>query len=319
MAGQDDSQKRPYPSILGIGLIATVFLLPILTSQFGWLHSLIPLPIFLVLVGFGTSHGTRIISVAVIISGMVSVLTGSLASLLVSFTLLPLGFYLAQAVQKKETCLHTAFMGVVVLIACWISTGFLYGLIYHSNPYNEIIAVFDQGISATYAIYQESSDLSEQGLKELEPVFLQLRNIVPVIMPAIVTISAVFTVWLNMTAGNWLLKKKDPCLTPWKDFYHWHLPEQLVWPVIIFGAGLILPASPFRNFSINGVLILGTLYFFQGLAVLATLFNKWSVPRAFRILVYALILIQAYGFVFLAIAGLADVWLDFRKSRSETK
>ena len=319
MAGQDDRQKRLNPSILGIGLIATVFLLPVLTSQFGWLHTLIPLPIFLVLIGFGTSHGTRIISVAVIIAGMVSVLTGSLASLLVSFTLLPLGFYLAWAAQKKETCLHTAFTGVVVLMACWFSSGFLYGLIYHINPYNEIIAVFDQGISATYAIYQESSDLSEQALKELEPVFLELRNIVPVIMPAIVTVSAVFTVWLNMTAGNWLLKKKDPSLTPWKDFYHWHLPEQLVWLVIIVGVGLILPASPLRSISINGVLILGTLYFFQGLAVLATLFNKWSVPRPFRILVYALILIQAYSFIFLAIAGLADVWLDFRKSRSETE
>ncbi len=319
MAGQDDSQTRLTLSILCIGLIATVFLLPILTSQFGWLHTLIPLPILLVLIGFGTSHGTRIISVAVIIAGMVSVLTGSLASLLVSFTLLPLGFYLAQAAQKKETCLNTALTGVVLLIACWISSGFLYGLIYHINPYNEIIGVFDRGISATYAIYQESSDLSAQALKELEPVFLQLRNIVPVIMPAIVTISAVFTVWLNMTAGNWLLKKKDPCLAPWQDFYYLHLPEKLVWPVIIVGVGLIFPIAPLQSFSINGVLILGTLYFFQGLAVLATLFNKWSVPRAFRILVYALILIQAYGFVFLAIAGLADVWLDFRKSRSKTE
>jgi uncharacterized protein YybS (DUF2232 family) len=55
------------------------------------------------------------------------------------------------------------------------------------------------------------------------------------------------------------------------------------------------------------------VYFFQGLAIVASLLNKWSVPMLIRVLIYALIFIQTYGIIILSFLGLADVWADFRK------
>jgi uncharacterized protein YybS (DUF2232 family) len=66
-------------------------------------------------------------------------------------------------------------------------------------------------------------------------------------------------------------------------------------------------------FGLNGLIVCSTVYFFQGLAIAASLLNKWSVPRMIRVLIYALIFIQTYGIIVLSFLGLVDVWADFRK------
>jgi uncharacterized protein YybS (DUF2232 family) len=57
----------------------------------------------------------------------------------------------------------------------------------------------------------------------------------------------------------------------------------------------------------------GLLYFFQGLAVLIHMLDKWKVPLYLRLLILVILVLQSYSLLFLAVVGVADVWLDFRQ------
>lgn len=125
------------------------------------------------------------------------------------------------------------------------------------------------------------------------------------------------TVWVNLVAGDWLLKRRGGTLSNWTHFSQWRLPEYLVWGVIASGLFLFLPDNPLSALGLNTLLVLGLVYFFQGLSIMTFLLKKWAVPAPLKVFLYALLVVQAYGMIILAGLGLADVWLDFRKPRPE--
>lgn len=315
MTGGDGRQNRPDRLIRGVIILAAFLLLPVFIPAFAWLHTLVPLPVIFLFADSGRRQAIRTVKTALLVAGGIAVVTGSLPGLLISCSMLPLGFYLAHSMGGRENFIRTAATGIVVLLACWAVLAVMYGVLYHLNPYAETIKALELAISATYDSYKEAANLSLDTLAELERAFAMMRQYVPIVMPAVFVMSSISAVWINLAAGNALLRKKDIDLVPWPEFNSWRLPEHLVWLVIASGVGILLPDSLLQHVSINTFLIMGTIYFFQGLAVLVSLFARWSIPRPFRIAIYAFILIQVYGFIFLAIAGLADVWIDFRKER----
>ena len=318
MIGIDARRNQPESLIPGVIILAAILLMPVFFPAMAWLHCLIPLPVLFLLITLGQRQGNKIIKGAIIVAGLSAVISGHLPGLLISCSMLPLGFYLAHAMADKDNFIKTGTAGIFVLLASWGLLAIFYGVIFHLNPYVETLKALDQAISATYSSYQEASGLSPQTLADLKQAFMMMRQYVPVVMPSIFIMSSIFAVWINLAAGNALLRKKNVELAPWPEFNQWRLPEQLVWLVIVSGGGILLPTSLLQHISLNVFLVMGTVYFFQGLAVLVNFFVRWSVPRPFRIAIYAFILIQVYGFIFLAIAGLADVWIDFRKERPKT-
>ena len=88
--------------------------------------------------------------------------------------------------------------------------------------------------------------------------------------------------------------------------------------LIASGIMLFVPIISIRLIGINGLILCGVLYFFQGLAVLGTLLYRWRVPPALKFLIYLLTLMQMYGFLFLSVIGLIDVWADFKKPRGKS-
>ena len=106
------------------------------------------------------------------------------------------------------------------------------------------------------------------------------------------------------------------CMT-WPPYSDWRLPDVAVWLVIASGTMLFLPVGDVRLYGLNGLMVCAVLYFFQGLAVLGTLFNRWRVPPVVRILIYVLTIMQMYGLLFLSVLGLVDVWADFKKPRGK--
>jgi uncharacterized protein YybS (DUF2232 family) len=77
---------------------------------------------------------------------------------------------------------------------------------------------------------------------------------------------------------------------------------------------LLLPDGFLNDVGLNLILLVGILYFFQGLSVITALLARWKAPL--WILIFTLVFFQVYGIIFLAVLGLADVWVDFRKSRT---
>jgi uncharacterized protein YybS (DUF2232 family) len=319
MAGAKTGSNDLITDLPRIAIITVVFIFPVFLGQLGMLRLLTPLPIFYFLLTAGWQKGNALIIKGVIAAGIISLVLGHLPEYIVSCTLLPVGYVLAKAALETSSMSKAGFNAAVALAATWCISVFVVGIYTNTNPYSETLAVIDKIIASSSEIYQQSTDTSAETAFQIEKAIEQIRQIIPVIFPALLMITVVTTVWINILIGIWLLKKHGgmtPC--QWTEYSLWRLPDQLVWVVIAAGIGLLLPAQPISHISLNLILVLCTLYFFQGMAILTYYLAKWAVPKPFRYFIYLLVCIQAYGMLFLAFAGLLDVWFDFRKKQQET-
>ena len=298
----------------GMILVAAMLLLPTLfPEKIGWLASLVPLPVFYYLVSLGKKKGTIPIRNGVLLAAGGALLFGSLPMLIFSLTLVPLGIALSHGVFARRSPVASGFIGFLILALVW----FLYwtglALLHQSNPYTTLLAELDNGLSSGLLLYEKSAELAPDTLESVQSAVQLLRIYIPKILPALLVSALLSTVWLNLLAGNWLLRKKNTALTPWPEYDEWKVPDPFVWLVVLSGAMFLLLPEPLSMLGLNGLIVCCTVYFFQGLAIAASLLNRWSVPRLIRVLIYALIFIQTYGIIILSFLGLVDVWADFRK------
>ncbi|MGD9106978.1 MAG: DUF2232 domain-containing protein, partial [Desulfobacterales bacterium] len=93
----------------------------------------------------------------------------------------------------------------------------------------------------------------------------------------------------------------------------WKAPEVLIWGIIGCGLLLLLPGMTFKFVGLNGLLIMLTIYFFQGIAIVSFYFEKKRFPRMLRVFLYSLIALQQVVLIVIIGLGLFDMWLNFRK------
>ncbi len=307
--------SRQTETIVAIAVTALVFTVPAVVAGLEWLHCLMPLPAYYFLSVYGRKHGTVIIACALGIAGGVTFTTGTLPGLLFSLTFLPVGFILARADRRNESVRRAGMQSVGYLVLVWLIAGFLVGMVGNSNPYLDLQQGLDKGFEATFALYRDSGHFQAGDLEEIKTFIDQLRVQVARLFPALLLTSIICTAWLNIAAGQWLLKRKDPLRTNREDLKNWRLPELLVWPVILAGIMLLVPDERLTTLGLNAGLVLLVLYLSQGLAIISGMMHKWSLPPIIRAITYSLLFLQVYGIGFIAALGLADVWVDFRKPR----
>jgi hypothetical protein len=150
------------------------------------------------------------------------------------------------------------------------------------------------------------SDFQVMGLPRVE-----FQELVVKILPALVLVNIALVAWVNV-----VVVRRLASLWGWSEWgeplSRWASPEWLVFLLAAAGLALLLPWPWVRQTGLNLLLILGFMYFGQGLAVMAGLFQRYQVPWALRGLGYILAFMNIVMIVVM-ILGLADVWVDFRK------
>ncbi|HIJ78715.1 MAG: YybS family protein [Desulfobulbaceae bacterium] len=317
--GDDRNIKKEAQTeqIKAIGITAFILSLPTFIPGLGLLNCIIPLPIYYYLVVFGKNNGTTVVTWAVGIVGLLAVFTGALNGILFTLTLVPLGFMLAKAKEQNEPILTAGTKGALIIAVAWFGLALAYGSISRSNPYQDILLNLDKGFETSFTLYENSGKIQADDLKTIKIFFDQLQDLTKRLFPALLVTLIFSIVWLNITFGHWLLHKKDPALSHQHDLQNWRLPEMLVWLVILAGIAVIIPDPGFSTFGMNLGLVLGFLYFAQGLAILSSMLTTWAVPPLLKVLIYSLLFLQSYGMALLAALGLTDVWIDLRKRLHE--
>lgn len=300
--------------LAGSVLLASILLLPTLfPEKIGWLTSLVPLPVCYYLVTSGKENGPILIRNGILLAAVGALIFGSLPMLLFALTMVPLGIIFSHGIMAGRTPVATGFNGTLTLAFTWFIYWSGLALLYQINPYDALLTEIDNGLRGGLMLYEETAELAPETLQRVQRGVELLRVYIPKILPALLVSVLLTTVWLNLVIGDWLLKKRFRQMTCWPEFKEWKLPEPLVWFVVLFGAVFLIMPRPLSTLGLNGLIICSTLYFFQGLAIAASLLHKWSVPRLIRVLIYTLIFIQSYGIIVLSFLGLIDVWADFRK------
>lgn len=297
---------------IATGVIATltIFSISVLMPVVGFLFSIfIPLPILFYRTKLGRHNGILVPLIAIIVIGFFSGLTVDIFFL---SGLMLLGFALSEMFEKELS------VEMTVVTACGIVLGFgLFGILILSIANNMGMVALVSAYVATnlelslrlyegIGIPQETIDAIANSLDQIQYVLVR-------ILPSLAAVSTLFVAWTNLVAVRPILERRGLGFPDFGPLNHWRAPEQLVWGVIGCGLILLLPATGIRLIGINGLLVLLTVYFFQGIAIVSYFFEKKRLPRFIRVIVYMMIGFQQLFLLIVICIGLFDMWINFRK------
>ena len=297
--------------VSGIAVTGLIFAVSVYMPIIGFFCALfIPLPTLFYRSKLGRTTGA-IIPIITIIT-MVAVLGGISIDTLFFVELLLLGFVLSELIELdlsiEKTILYAC--GSVILIG-------IVGLLFYSN-------MSDKGIYALVAEYvsinlkltlelYENMGVSQESIHMISNSLENIEYVLIRIIPALIVAAFFFVSWTNLLLAKPIFKSRELFYPSFGSLKLWKAPEFLVWGIIGCGLLLLLPDKTFKIFGLNGLLILITIYFFQGIAIVSFYFEKKRFPRGLRFFLYSLIALQQAILLVIIGLGFFDMWLNFRK------
>lgn len=176
-------------------------------------------------------------------------------------------------------------------------------------------AYWQTEVDTALKLYRESGAVDPEQLGDARQVLLSAGSWLLHLAPGILGAGALLLAWANQLIVRALEARRQPS-APRQSLTTWRSPEPLVWLVIVAGAVAWAAEGGLYWASVNLLVILGVIYFFQGMAVIAFWFEKKNAPRFLRVGLYLLIVVEAFLAVGVALAGLFDIWFNFRRLES---
>ena len=311
-----DEKQRPVTTPFvyrTVFLITGLYSLPILLpSLFGWMLGLLAVPVAWLLGNEQHKQSGIILTASLLPVVLLSLITGRLLIFLGMLPLVPLGYSLYISGEKKRSPAAAACFGILTLGGCLLLFWILYLRATGIHPYRQLVDMMDAAFVAAGDAYLKSGEVPVDMQQQLTAVLVDLRTLLPKILPGILFSMLLFTVWMNEVIWNGFLLRRQPHKAPWPPYREWQLPEILVWLPITVGAAYVFGPESWKNIALNGLIVSAVIYFFQGLAVLLHLLARWNVPGYFKLLLYGMLVIQSYGLILLSLLGVADIWFNLR-------
>ena len=297
--------------ISGIAIIGLIFTASIYLPIIGFFFSLfIPLPILFYRSKLGRTTGIIVYLLSIII---MIVMTGRISLDIFFFVeLLLLGFVLSELIEMHLSIEKTVCYACASVLIAGIIILFFYSNLSNTGIYNLLSEYISQNLDLTMAMY-ESLGVSEESIHIISDSMEKIQYILVRIVPAMLISLTLFISWISLLIAKPILKAKNIFSPDFGPLELWKAPESIVWVFIGCGLALILPDNTFKILGLNGLIILMTIYFFQGIAIVSFYFEKKNVPRIFRIFLYSVLALQQLVLLFVIGLGFFDIWLNFRK------
>ncbi len=273
---------------------------------------LTPLPFLYYSTKLGFYQGIRLAVLALFSIGIIVSVVGYPQLMLLGVEFGFLGLALSQLFKKRLDLGQTVFLGTVFMLLLGMGFVFFVALSKNMGPLEMVLSYLQDHLKLSVKAYEEMGFSQEKAI-ELEAYGKIFMNTISKIYPSLVVIGTGFTVWLNVVVSKSLFRVGNLEYPDFVPMDRWQAPDVLVWVVIVSGFALFLFSGSIRSLAINVLIILMAVYFFHGLSITLFFMNRYHVPSWIRAGVYFLIIIQQLFFIILALAGLFDQWIDFRK------
>jgi uncharacterized protein YybS (DUF2232 family) len=295
----------------GVLITSLIFFVSVFIPIIGFFGALIiPLPILYFRLKLGRRNGAFI----PLISGSILyfVIGGISADVLFFVELLLIGFILGELIELNYSIEKTILYATGAVLFSGLMGLIIYGALSGEGLYAIVSEYVTQNLELTMVLYQ-SMGMSEENIHLIERFLADIQPLIVQIIPAMVTASTLFVAWTNILIARPVLKRRALSYPDFGPLNMWKAPEYLVWGVIGCGLALFLPGPAINTIGQNGLLILMTVYFFQGIAIVSYYFEKKRLPRFIRFFLYTLIAVQ--HLILLAVIGLGffDMWVNFRR------
>jgi uncharacterized protein YybS (DUF2232 family) len=189
----------------------------------------------------------------------------------------------------------------------------LFAVLAFMETKGEMVRLIEQDLRDAISLTLKQLGVSSVENSEMESNLLESVPLIVRIIPGVLISCAIGISWLNMLISRRYCRVAAAEYCVFDSLTLWKTREYLVWFVIAGGLMVILPVGELRLPGINLLIVMGTLYFFQGLAIVAFYFERWKMPFFVKGFIYAVLFLQQFASMVVAALGLFDVWFDFRK------
>ena len=298
----------------GVFITVAFFLGSIFLPVIGVLISIFtPLPIIIYYYQYGRKVALQliVITTAVVTTVILALKIPSLFLYLMQ--LLLLGFICGELLSNNFNIPKIIIVACIAALLLNAVTLYMFG----SQRKIGIVDTLEKAIRKNFEHSVEQyrdRGVTEEQLKWLSESLDTMIPWLAKLFPAIITVATAIIIWLNLIiAKHFLFLRLRQIPPPLQDLILWKTPDYLVWIPIAAGFGAILPTGSIKIVSYNVLLVMGAVYFFQGLAIIAYYFETRKTPRSIRFLAYFFIFFQQILTIVVSILGFMDVWANFRK------
>lgn len=293
--------------LLCLLIIAIMYIIPMI-GIFAWMF--LPLPVLFYRLKTGRNSGGIIMAISLAI---LMIVTRNIAFNTLYFgSLLITGFFLGEFIEKhlsvEKIMLYTCFCVLGAFMAALLVYALTQSLsldVLISNYASRYHALSSELFKESAQLYPEMN-VDRQMLEKASSLFV-------LAFPGIFINSYLTMAWLNILLIKKLLFKKGIIVKSIENLNQWKAPEHLVFGVIVLCGLIFLSVDVLKLLSVNCLIVLLFVYFFQGIAVVSFYFQKKSAPLAFRFFFYILIAVQPFFLLLVIGFGLFDTWINFRK------
>jgi uncharacterized protein YybS (DUF2232 family) len=204
-------------------------------------------------------------------------------------------------------------VGINAVLVLVLAAG--YGVVTGADLQGLVVQGIQTNVKQAVAI-NEKQGLKGEDLQLLTQGMEQAARFVGRVFPALALVTMGMIAGLNLLFLS-RMAGRLPELPAFSAFQSYRNPEPLVWMVIAAGFAMLVPVPAVGAAALNVLLVVGTLYFLQGLAILQHTLERLAIPRPLRIIGYLILAIQPYLVLPIAVLGIFDIWGDFRSPRTK--
>lgn len=308
---QEARKAGPRDTFLGAGITSLIFLAASYAPILG-VAAFFTLPpvMFYFRATLGRSAGMVVLAVA---AGAALLRWGGVTpDVGFGLALLALGFALSEFSEKGLAIEQTVLFACGTILAGGFVVLMLYGNLSGIRLGVLVSDYIGKNLELTLRLYEDAG-MTEQNVAVLSESMDALRHLLVRILPALATAFVLVAAWMTLLTVRTVMKRKGLGFPDFGPLNRWAAPEFLVWAVIASGVLLLLPMDTAKVAALNALIVLVTVYFFQGIAIVSFYFETKGVPRALRVLVYGMMAVWQMLALLVAGLGFFDTWADFRR------
>lgn len=280
-----------------------------------FLGLLAPLPFLYYSSKLGLHEGLKVSCISLVSLGLLSYLTGYWQILFLSIEFCFLGLVVSELYRRRLTIGYTVLWGTVSVLLLGFMALVLMGWSKDMGPLEMVQAYVLENLMEAAEVYRRVGGEDAAGV-DFQKYIKALGDMILKIYPGLLIIGTGFVVWLNVMISRPLFRATGVVSPLFGPLERWQASEHLIWGVIAAGFSLFLPVGVVQSAAVNALIVLLAVYVFQGLSISLFFLMKYRIPLWVRVGVYSLIMFQQILLLGLALVGLFDQWIDFRKMRA---
>jgi uncharacterized protein YybS (DUF2232 family) len=295
----------------GIGITCVIYGLSLFMPVIGFFGAMfVPLPVLFYRAKLGRAPGLTVLVAATAV--MAAILGRLSVDILFFIEMMLLGFTISELFDKHLSIEKTVLYASGVVLVSGLGSILIYCAVAGIGLFDLVSRYVAENLKLTLALY-ESMGVSQEAITVLSNSLEQIQYVLIRIMPALISASVLLVAWANILMARPVMNSRSLPLPDFGSLNRWRAPEPLVWALIASGLAILIPDKSIKMLGVNGILMLLTIYFFQGIAIVSFFFEKKQFPRLVRILLYFLIALQQIFLLIVIGLGVFDMWMDFRK------